>query len=161
MEAKRFGSHFLATAILWLASITAADPAVAGALLSQGHQQGALLPQGHQLSGFGPLNVMASLDPRKYLDDQLYQRCMSGIDHLGVLVHPATLRGQQQAIRARCTASSTILADSAGKVLCQGDGNCGYYSILNGLKLNANQVRWFEHIFTPKAIQYLHTSDRS
>ena len=41
-----------------------------------------------------------------------------------------------------------MLVDSAGKVQCQGGGNCGFYSIL---KLQANEVSRSEHKF-PTAI---------
>ena len=67
---------------------TAACAAIAGALLSQSHQPVV----------FGLVDDMAALNYGVYLDDNLYQHCMSGIDHLGVLVHPATLRGQPQGI---------------------------------------------------------------
>lgn len=72
-----------------------------------------------------------------YLIDGLYQHDMSGIGHLGLPIHPATLRGKQPDIQNICTALSTaILADIAGKVECQGNGNCcGFYTILNGMNL--------------------------
>ena len=132
---------------MWLAAITPAFTAVASALLNRrtlggGHLSGALLSRTYQPAVFGLFCVMASLDCTLYLNDELYQRCMSGLDHLGLLAHPATLLGQRQDISLMCTASSsTILADSAGKVQCLGDGNCGFYSILNGMNLNANKVR--------------------
>ena len=81
---------------------------------------------------------MARLDYGVYLNDELYQHCMSGIDRLGV--HAVTLRGQQHDIQNMCTASSfTIVADSAGKVQRQGYGNCGFYSILDGMKNEAKR----------------------
>ena len=52
---------------MWLAAITAACPAVAGALLSRrqlgsGHLAGALLPRSHQPAVFGLFSVMARVD---------------------------------------------------------------------------------------------------
>ena len=69
--------------------------------------------------------------------------CLASIIYLGVPVHPATWQGQPQDVQNMCSAPSTtaILADSAGKVECQGDGNCDFYSTLNGMNLNANKVR--------------------
>ena len=131
---------------MWFPAITAACTALAGALLSRrqfggGHLTVALLPRNHQPAVFGLFYVMATLDYGMHLNDDLHQHCMSGIDYLDVLVHPATLRGQQQNIQNTCTAPSTsILADSVVKVECQEDGNCGFYSTLNGMNLNANKV---------------------
>ena len=84
---------------------------------------------------------MAGDDFAQYLDDNLYQRCTAGIDHLGILLHPATLRGRNDGVQFRCGASSkTSLAESVGKVQCQADGHCALYSILNVLKFQAKEV---------------------
>ena len=117
---------------MWLRAITAACTPYAGVLLSRNNQPAV----------FGLFDVMATLDYGLNLKDDLYQHCMSGLDHLGVLLYPATLRRQQQDIQNMCTSPSTsILADSAGKVQCQEDRNCGFYSILNGINCNSNKVR--------------------
>ena len=99
---------------MWVPAGVAASSAVTATLLSLGHRTDC----------YGLLFAMAAVDFAQHLDDNLYERCMTGIDHLGILLHPATLRGKNDGIQFRCGASSkTLLAESAGKVQCQGDGN--------------------------------------
>ena len=104
----------------------------------------AILSIGCRTADFGMFGVMAEVDCSQYLDDNLYQKHLAGVDHLGILLHPTILRGKHQAIQLLCAPSSqTILAESAGTVQCQGDSNC----VLNGLKLHANEVRWIQESF--------------
>ena len=102
-------------------------PATAAAAIA-----GALLSQSHQPAVFTLVDVMAALGYGMYLDDNLYQHFMSGIDHLGVLIHPATLRGQQQDIHnMECVQSPPLLSYlviAQGRFECQGGGNCRCYS---------------------------------
>ena len=51
---------------------------------------GALLCRSHQPAAFGLLDVMAALAYGMYLNDNLYQHSMPGIDRPGVLVRPGT-----------------------------------------------------------------------
>ena len=55
----------------------------------------------------------------------------------------------------------TVLAESAGKVQRQRDGDSGFYSILDGLKLHVNAVRWSEHKFRAAEIQQISDSRNS
>ena len=87
---------------MWFAPGAAASSALTATLLSLGHRT----------DGYGLLYAMPSVDYAQHLDDKPYNQCMAGID-LGILLLPATSRGQHAAVRFRCVAScKTILAES-------------------------------------------------
>ena len=50
-----------------------------------------------------------SVDYAQYLYDNLSEKCMAGIHNLGIVLHPATLRGQHAAVQFRCVVCSWIV----------------------------------------------------
>ena len=70
-----------------------------------------------------------------------YHGAFSGQDLDGIVPHSATLAGQGKATQLTCAPPShTVLAESAGKVQCHGDGNCGFYTVplVPGLERSAH-----------------------
>ena len=76
-----------------------------------------------------------------YLDDALCRHHVDGKAHTHLLITPATLRGQQEAVYLQsCPPSLEMECVQVRRVTSAGDGNCAYYSVFNGLNYICGKV---------------------